>query len=383
MNEVKKFGLNLELENQHQRPEDWVFGATSVPDMAEIPEQEREKYLPRGERQNLGEDKMDCTTRAVLNILETKFNYLVKNKKLSLTNEVWLKEKGYVTDDGVEFSDAFNAILSGTTRQGNSLKASLDSVRKDGVIPKTSLPQVATFDEYHNPGRITPELRELGAEFARRFVINYQKVYEADYSELLKSDLLDVGGYAWPQHEGGIYPRSERDPNHAFILFKRLFHAFDNYIDPWDQDFKKMLAFNYNFLDHGYRVVVNKDVVIPKRINWAQDLTKRLGQFFRDIVFADKTFGAVRSSEWNQVRKENIRTYCELCEKKRGFLQPLEVHHIKPFHLYPALELEPSNLITVCRHCHLYFAHLGSFKSFNIDIKKDALLWSDKRAKRP
>ena len=102
-----------------------------------------------------------------------------------------------------------------------------------------------------------------------------------------------------------------------------------------------------------------------------------------NLFWEDRTFGAKRSSGWSGVRKENIKSFCELCEKKGGLLRPLELHHIFPFYLKPELELEPSNFITLCRHCHLHFAHLGSFKSYNVDIKKDALLWQEKRRTRP
>ena len=47
------------------------------------------------------------------------------------------------------------------------------------------------------------------------------------------------------------------------------------------------------------------------------------------------------------------------------------MHHIKPFHLYPQLELDPNNLITLCRSkywrfdCHLAVGHGGSFRREN------------------
>lgn len=97
----------------------------------------------------------------------------------------------------------------------------------------------------------------------------------------------------------------------------------------------------------------------------------------------DRTFGAARSGDWVRVRRENIKKYCEVCEKKGGLFKPLELHHVRPFHLFPELELEPTNFITVCRHCHLYFAHLGSFKSYNITIKEEAEQWREKRKERP
>ncbi|MGA2401456.1 MAG: hypothetical protein ABSG91_07090, partial [Syntrophobacteraceae bacterium] len=49
-------------------------------------------------------------------------------------------------------------------------------------------------------------------------------------------------------------------------------------------------------------------------------------------------------------------------------------HHVKPFHLAPALELEPGNLITLCEegeyNCHLVHGHNGDWKSFNDDVRE-------------
>lgn len=52
----------------------------------------------------------------------------------------------------------------------------------------------------------------------------------------------------------------------------------------------------------------------------------------------------------------------------------LEVHHIQPFHLQPELELDQSNLITLCEaigaDCHLRQGHLGNWKGCNPNIRQ-------------
>ena len=62
-----------------------------------------------------------------------------------------------------------------------------------------------------------------------------------------------------------------------------------------------------------------------------------------------------RSSKWPAVRREFLRNHpcCEACGKTTD----LAVHHIKPFHLWPELELVPSNLITLCEYHHFYLGH--------------------------
>lgn len=95
-----------------------------------------------------------------------------------------------------------------------------------------------------------------------------------------------------------------------------------------------------------------------------------------------KTSGHTRSSKWPKVRDAFLRLNpsCSVC----GCTSKLEVHHIIPFHIAPARELDPTNLITLCEskkygsNCHLLFGHLGDYKKFNPDIEKDARIWAKK-----
>ena len=77
-----------------------------------------------------------------------------------------------------------------------------------------------------------------------------------------------------------------------------------------------------------------------------------------------------RSGKWPTVRKAYITAHptCEAC----GVDGDLEVHHVRDFKLYPELELEPTNLITLCPRCHIVFGHLGDFKAFNPCVREDA-----------
>jgi len=62
----------------------------------------------------------------------------------------------------------------------------------------------------------------------------------------------------------------------------------------------------------------------------------------------------------------------------------LHVHHIKPFHLHPQLELDPRNLITLCeargRDHHLLLGHLGTWESYNEHIRDDVKRFHRKTA---
>lgn len=92
-----------------------------------------------------------------------------------------------------------------------------------------------------------------------------------------------------------------------------------------------------------------------------------------------------RSSHWPAVRNAFLNDHptCAVC----GTTKDLEVHHVRPVHLYPERELDPNNLITLCEHParnhHLLFGHLLSFSAFNPHVRDDAALWQQKISNRP
>lgn len=275
-------GFNLKKERLEQSDQDWVFGDVSQPCITDIIEADRLTYLPKGELQYGIEDFMDCATRAPLNILETKFNWLYKTGKLTKENENWLRSKGYITPEGnIEFSDRFIAILSGTTREGNSLKAPLRAIENNGLIPKSLLPASPSmnFDEYHDKTKITDYLVSLGKEFKERFPINYEKVYEVNYKELLREDMIGAAGYAWPQPIDGEYPKSNKAPNHTFVIFRTpAYFVFDNYYDVVDGDFIKKLTPDYDFIEYGYRVFISAQNNITERNSKIMQILRLIGE---------------------------------------------------------------------------------------------------------
>jgi len=87
----------------------------------------------------------------------------------------------------------------------------------------------------------------------------------------------------------------------------------------------------------------------------------------RDVGIKNK-----RSPEWHKVREEFLETNpeCAIC----GTNKNLNVHHKKPFHLYPELELDKTNLVTLCMskmECHLLIGHGSAYKFYNKNIESD------------
>lgn len=89
-----------------------------------------------------------------------------------------------------------------------------------------------------------------------------------------------------------------------------------------------------------------------------------------------------RSYQWTKVRKEflELNPSCKACGRNKN----LEVHHIKPYHLYPDLEYDFNNLITLCDDpCHFVFGHLMNYKSWNENVIEDCELFYNKIRNRP
>lgn len=112
-----------------------------------------------------------------------------------------------------------------------------------------------------------------------------------------------------------------------------------------------------------------------------------MSSFFRKLIpvkreYDDTVLSSLnirRSSHWDKIRKQFISKNggrCAAC----GSIKNLNVHHIKPFHLYPLLELDESNLIVLCENkslsCHLAFGHLLNWTAWNPDVIEDARHYS-------
>ena len=84
--------------------------------------------------------------------------------------------------------------------------------------------------------------------------------------------------------------------------------------------------------------------------------------------------GAQRSAKWGQVRREFLKRNpkCIACDSSKDLI----VHHKKPFHIFPELELLENNFVTLCEgktvNCHYLFGHcLKNWKCYNVNVEED------------
>jgi len=95
-------------------------------------------------------------------------------------------------------------------------------------------------------------------------------------------------------------------------------------------------------------------------------------RYFKSLI-REKSKDLTRSGHWPSVRKHHLES-CPRCAAC-GSDKRLQVHHIKPFHLHPELELNDKNLITLCmgsNECHLLIGHGDDYKCYNPNVESDA-----------
>jgi 5-methylcytosine-specific restriction protein A len=79
-----------------------------------------------------------------------------------------------------------------------------------------------------------------------------------------------------------------------------------------------------------------------------------------------------RNPRWRGVAHQHLllEPLCQVC----GGTKLLQVHHKKPFHLFPELELVLANLITLCEYrlCHFLYGHCLDWKQYNPRVVEHA-----------
>lgn len=100
------------------------------------------------------------------------------------------------------------------------------------------------------------------------------------------------------------------------------------------------------------------------------NLARRVIVFLAVLVASsDLLHSALRAPGWPALRRAHLAKHpaCAVC----GATSDREVHHIKPFTLFPDLEMDPKNLVTLCRsknwgfNCHLRVGHGGNYSWYN------------------
>ena len=259
--------------------EDFLFGHVELGKEVLVPDGDWTPWKPTNEKQRQGFESMACTDFSSTSDIEIQQNFKTDKGMISDGNLMWANESGYIDENGNwNFSDRFDATMSGTGLNGNSLKNPAKAKSKFGLIPESMHPWTDNRNEYFSKEKITQEMLEMGQEFLKRFNINYERVKRKDFAEALKYSPLSGALYAWNGVKDGVYYRVDKPINHAIVIIKPDWSIFDSY-----NPFIKRLAKNYIFLGYAYRYIITENVVEeePQKPPIDNDMLKTI-QFAHD-----------------------------------------------------------------------------------------------------
>lgn len=337
------------------QPEDYVFGGKTHLGGDPIQKDGQwDEFVPEAEVQNIATETQACVSFGTLNAVEILANRLYGRKR--------------------NYSDRYLAKVSDTTQYGNTPQKVAETLRKKGCPledywPYT--PDLDTWEKYY--AEIPVNVKVLASEFFEwDFGHEYVPPSPLSMMAALEHSPLGVAVYAWERDPNtGYYirPNGARS-THWCVIYGYERNKYWKCFDSYDNTHKK-LAWDFGF-EQVKRYTLHKQVV-------NQSAWERFLELIRKI-FDPGSLGGKRSPKWRTVRNEYARThhFCEICGRDK-----IQVHHRKPFHLFPELELEPTNLISLCADHHLTFGHLGSYHSYNENIEEDARIWQDKYRNRP
>lgn len=355
---------------------DYIFGSGQIDAPILREDGDFRDFVPgEDEQRKNGVESSECFVKAQQNDVAT-----LQEEKYGLLNSA--------------YAGRFNALLGGGTPNGGSPLAAAESFRNNGLINETMLPfdeNITSWGDFHSwKGGNEDLCRKAGKLWLTRWNPQYHIVFQKEQpiaskyvllAEALKYGPVAVSMSAWFEQDG-IYIKPEgMTDNHLTLA---VFMDAEGYIYVWDSysPFLKKIAPNTNF-DFAMQWSIDKKEEVKELSIFA-----RIVEWFKRLFNRDYAmFGAARSPGWPEARNKHLAANpnCVICghhDKKQ-----INVHHKKPFHLFPALELDPTNFVTLCEsagmNCHITFGHLGNFKSYNMSIDEDLKVWSEKVKSRP
>lgn len=351
-------------------PTDYIHGDHMLGDVAIQPDGQWDSFLPddSGELQNINFEHYCCASEGTLHAEET-----LEKRQFGNANT---------------YSVRMLATVSGTgPAQGADPNVVAEKLRTGGCVLATDWPfAVVDYAAFYT----MPPQNILQLAKAQFVNIAFGHSWLADTTPAtMKGALtfspLGVSVYAWAEPDtNGIYHRPPGATDcHWVTIYGYVDGQYWKCFDSYDQTHKK-LAWDYGF-GYAKRYTINKRVAdTPNPTGWLN--VPLFIQWMRHLLGLEgASFGAARSPKWEQVRKAFVALHptCAVCNTSGTLVNQLNVHHIRPFHLHPELELDNSNLITLCRRDHYLMGHLLNWSSFNKDIPTDATLWMEKIENRP
>lgn len=316
-NPVKQTGLIVEPP----RPTDWMGDESGIVGVVRMPDGDWTAFAPTAEKQykTLYFDTLSCATFSALNLVETFIKYL----KPTLPKEHldFFKRFNFIDENGdFNASDNFTAVMSDTTRQGNTFPKVWDSIRNDGLVSEKDYPFGGdTFDQFHDKTRITPYMKLRAKKFLDYFTVQYAWCHftngRQDNSQtdiqLMQNALKES-----PLQIGIVIPATHAE---ELLQFSGGYKTFYNTYEPYISKFEDI----YNPIHFSV-----KAVLIPK-LNAPQFPTP-------STKFVSQLSLGMTSSEVMALQK--ILMYFGFMNVATGYYGPVTQNAVKDFQTFYGLQ---------------------------------------------
>lgn len=231
---------------------DYVFGSGQLTGKVIRPDGDWSAYIPQHEDQRKRDiESSACATFGTINCIE-----------------ILMEEMGLGKD--FDYSERFIALLSGTTKQGNSPTKVAEAIRKYGLIPQSMMPfddSIKSWEDFMSwKGVDKDKCLAAGRQWLKRYEFGYDLVWKGDISPEDKAKLMDearkysplgISVFAWLSDNGIYYKLSGADDNHWVAQHKK-----DTALDTYDP-YEKKLRTNYDHMI-ALRYVIKKKVYKPE-----------------------------------------------------------------------------------------------------------------------
>lgn len=270
-------GQNSGLIAPFIRPQDFIAGGESAISFApRLASGNWRPFVSTHERQSTSKyDTMSCVTFSALNSVETQLNFLKATGQIPDATLRACEVYGYFNPDGTfNFSDWFTAIMSGTTKAGNTLQAAWDSIRNHGLLPAGNGKFPEDFDNIEgwlDPSSITSTKKDNAKLFLELFSVGYEWVLLGEANQRIVTDHLKHAPLHTATPTCGSWNSPEGEIVHHCGDYKRLNHAttligMEENVAYLDLDtynpFIKRLAWDYHVPFALKGVVTVKPVVV-------------------------------------------------------------------------------------------------------------------------
>lgn len=223
-------------------PDNWVAGVNSKIAAEPVnPTGDWTPFVPDFDPQSKnGVETFSCTSYGTVHMIEMLEFFLTGAKS--------------------NYAERFPAILSGTTKQGNSEQTVCETIRTKGLIPADMLPfsdDITSWEQYMNPNAITPAMLSAGQAWLAKWQFNHHWLFQsADYGDLktiihnaLFFSPVGVGVYAWEQDPVTgyyIFPKGATANHWVAGIVVNMTDKYYEIFDSYEGDIKK-LDINYPF----------------------------------------------------------------------------------------------------------------------------------------